>query len=378
MKWSNKPRVLAVMVVAALVLAACGGGDDVDDGDAVDDTADEMDDGDEADEADDEGEADDGGDEAAADLPDEPFELRMAHCVPETHIYHRAAVYFGDLIEERTDGLVTARYFPNCELGDEVSLFDLHTTGDVDITVQYVASGGSVVPELGYLSIPFLFDSEEHWVDVMLDRDTMAYWKQIIDDGGYDFTMGAVGSFGTRSIYSKSVVPQTIDDFAGLKMRVTQSPSMVETWEAIGVDPIGLPFPELYSALEAGIVDAADNSPVGYTLLSHQEVAPEYIRTNHEAATGFFFVRNEIYDSLSPELREIWDEAMWETSQFWVEGSQSDNAEIETQFDDLGVTQHEVSAEFLADIQAAAEPIRVEYSEQWGMDEFDALIEERR
>jgi TRAP-type C4-dicarboxylate transport system substrate-binding protein len=376
MKWSKKPTLMAMMVVVALVLAACGGGDAVDDADAADDSAEETDAVDEAEEADDE--ADDGGDEAAAELPDEPFELRMAHCVPETHIYHRAAVYFGDLIEERTDGLVTARYFPNCELGDEVSLFDLHTTGDVDITVQYVASGGSVVPELGYLSIPFLFDSEEHWVDVMLDRDTMAYWKQIIDDGGYDFTMGAVGSFGTRSIYSKSVVPQSIEDFAGLKMRVTQSPSMVQTWEAIGVDPIGLPFPELYSALEAGIVDAADNSPVGYTLLSHQEVAPEYIRTNHEAATGFFFVRNEIYDNLSPELREIWDEAMWETSQFWVDGSQSDNAEIETQFDDLGVTQHEVSAEFLADIQAAADPIRVGFSEEWGMEEFDALIEERR
>ena len=377
MRLFRRSTTLGMLLIGALALAACGGDDD---GDAapeetVDETEDDGDDGD--DDATEDGD-DDTGDEGAASLPDDPIELRMAHCVPESHIYHRAAVHFGDLMEERTDGLVTARYFPNCELGDEVTLFDLHTTGDVDLTVQYVASGGSIVPELGYLSIPFLFDSEEHWVDVMLDRDTMSYWKQIIDDGGYDFTMGAVGTFGTRSIYSRSVVPQSIEDFSGLDMRVTQSPSMVETWQAIGVNPVGLPFPELYSALEAGIVDAADNSPVGYTLLSHQEVATEYIRTNHEAATGFFFVRNEIYDNLSPELLEIWEEAMWETSQFWVDGSQSDNAEIEEQFDDLGVTQHQVSAEFLAEIQAASAPVRDRFSEQWNMAEFDDLIDSRR
>ena len=353
---SKKLWTMVAMLMAALVLAACAADDDA--------------------EAPDEDVAAEDVDPDA--LPDDPIEVRVGHCVPESHIYHRAAVHFGDLMEERTDGLVTARYFPNCELGDEVSLFDLHTTGDVDLTVQYVASGGSVVPELGYLSVPFLFDSEEHWEDVILDRDTLAWWTDLVDEGGHAFTVGAVGTFGTRSIYTRERVIESIDDFQGLSMRVTQSPSMVQTWEAIGVDPVGLPFPELYSALEAGIVDAADNTPVGYTLLSHQEVAPNYIRTNHEASTGFFFVRSELYDSLSPELRAIWDEAMWETSIFWVEGSQADNAEIEEQFDEMGVTQYQVSDELLVAIQDATVDIREQFSSQWDMDEFDAIIEDRR
>ena len=305
--------------------------------------------------------------------------IRIAHCVSQTHSFHLAAEYLGERLDELAPGAFELQLFPDCELGDEVTLFDLYPTDDVEMTIQYSSSAASVAQPMGFLAIPFQLDDHDHWERVMLDPATTDLLDEKLEDAGVNFRIGSTGSFGVRNIYSIDPIDtSSLEGFEGLRMRETESPIMIEVWEAVGINPVAIPFPELYSALESGVVEAAPNTPVGYDLGSHYEVAPHYHFTEHEATSSFIFVRENWYSELPADLQDALDQAFLETNDFWNETNLEHNQEVLDQFDELGVTAHDVPQEVRDEIAAIVAPILERAAEDFDMEDYLELVDAAR
>ena len=308
----------------------------------------------------------------------EPITLRLAHCVAETHPYHAASESFAAEISAASDSRVTVEIFPNCELGDEASLIDLMGTNDVDIVISYAGSAAGTTPGLGFISIPYLFDSPEHWQRVFEDRATLDVVNDVIAASNNAYTAEGVGTFGARSMFTKSLVPESVADLSGLKIRVPQSDTLVESWTAIGTLPIAVPFNELYSALETGLVDAAENAPVGYEVGSFYEVAPNFIQTEHEVGTVFFLLRSSAIEGVDDATVTLIKDSLFEAGKEISRISIADNERLLEELPAKGAQIYEVESDLRSELQALVAPVIEAYTVSLNMQAFADVVASAR
>jgi len=307
----------------------------------------------------------------------EPVTWTMGHMGAADFVYQLVGEVLRDELDERTGGMVILQIKGAGALGDESGTLELYKSGDMQVGVHISGAVGALFPQFGFLSTPFLFDSEEHWAAVQQSDEGHAYWNGLLEENNAAFRVGAIACMGARNLYSKDPVA-TIDDLQGLKLRIVENPVASDIWKAIGSVPIALPFSEVYSALQTGMINAADNSPTGYTHFSHQEVAKNYLETEHEYSTAFMFVSKEAYDALSPELQEQVDAAFMVAQESWLGFREEQDAEIIANFDKWGVVVTQPSSQLIQDIKTRIQPVIDKTVEAQGMQGFMELVEAKR
>lgn len=203
--------------------------------------------------------------------------LRYADNQPEDYPTTTAARYFAELVEEATEGRVCIRVFANGELGDEISIFEQVQFGGIDFARTSSGILGEFSPEAEILQLPYLFTDSEHM------------WRVLDGEIGDEFLAmlrdtGVVGlswfDAGARNIYTRRPV-STIEDLSGLNIRVQESNFMgwmVELW---GATPVQIPYSGVYSALQTGKIDGAENNWSSYESTGHFETAPYYLLDAH-------------------------------------------------------------------------------------------------
>ena len=224
--------------------------------------------------------------------------LRLAHALDTGHSVHKAMVLMGEELEELSGGSIKLQIYPSQQLGAERELLELVQLGSIDITKTSAAVVESFVPEFKVFSIPYLFKTDEH----MLATINGGIGRQILESSiEYRFRGLTYYDSGKRSFYTKDRKVETPEDLKGLKIRTQASNMAIRLVNNYGAAGTPIPFGELYSALQQGVVDGAENNPPSFYLTRHYEVCKYYVLNEHTSVPDILLISENTWQRLSEE-----------------------------------------------------------------------------
>ncbi|RAZ81181.1 TRAP transporter substrate-binding protein [Planococcus halotolerans] len=289
----------------------------------------------------------------------EAVSLRLAHNQGEDHPIHTSLVELTDLAAEKSDDSVEIELFPNGQLGDERGVIELVKSGTLDMAKVSASALESFDSNYSIFSLPYVFQSEEHYFNVMDNSEAVQEIFQNTRDEGF-FTMGWYTG-GQRSIYTADTKVETPADMNGMKIRVQESPTSIAMIEAMGGAPTPMSFGEVYTSLQQGVIDGAENNETGLTSNKHGEVAKAYSYTEHQYVPDVLIVSTSMWDGLSEEQQQAITDAAVESSEshkaVWAEAI--DQAIIDAE--EMGVTFYEIDKQQFID---AATPLHETYQSE--------------
>jgi tripartite ATP-independent transporter DctP family solute receptor len=248
-----------------------------------------------------------------------PIVMRLAETHPQDYPTTKGDYEFARLVKERTNGRIVVEIFHSKQLGEEAAVIEQVQLGAIDMTRVSISAVSSFVRDLDAFQLPYLY------------RDAAHMWKVLDGPIGQEilkkheaFNFVGVGWFesGSRNFYTKKPV-KTVGDLKGMKIRVQQAPLMVGMVEALGAVATPLPYGEVYSALQTGVVDGAENNWPSYLTTSHFEVAKYWISDEHTRVPEITVASKKVFDKVSKEDQAIILKAMKDAQPFqfklWVD-----------------------------------------------------------
>ena len=286
------------------------------------------------------------------------FELRVTNTLPMDHPMNQGLQKFADGVKERTSGNVTVQLFPNSQLGGNVEMVEGVQLGTIDMCNQFAGAFANYVPEMNVLALAFLFQSEDHLFnslngkagDVLAD----ALRKKGFEPLGYFYG-------GSRSLMNNVRPINSPEDLKGLKIRTIPTNITLEGINRMGAIATPMSQADVYSALEQGVLDGWENSPITLYTLKLYEVTKYVSWTRHFMTPDLFTISSKTWAKLPDEyktiIREEAAKAVDYERQLWDKSS----SETVTKLKEEGVKFNDV-----ADLQA----FRDATSSLW--DEYEA------
>jgi tripartite ATP-independent transporter DctP family solute receptor len=228
---------------------------------------------------------------------------RFAYDQPRNTGYSIAGDLFAGKLKELSKGTMLIDQYPGAQLGQEPQLLQLVKAGDIDFAIVSSANTATISPQAGVMSLHFLFRNEAHVIKALADPKVFEAIKTMIDDTAQGLHVIGTGSQGVRHIYSKKEI-HNVDDIKGMKIRVQATATEDTMFPAYGAQTVHMPFGSVYTSLQTGVVDAAENSINVYLVNKHYEVAPVLSLTEHEANNALVFISDKLWQSLSAEQRQ--------------------------------------------------------------------------
>jgi tripartite ATP-independent transporter DctP family solute receptor len=228
---------------------------------------------------------------------------RFAHDQQLNTGYSIAYDIFSARLKELSKGTMIVDQYPGAQLGQEPQLLQLVKSGDIEFAIVSSANTATISPQAGVMSLHFLFRSADHVVKALADPQVIEAIKAMIDDTTQGLHVIATGSQGVRNIYSKKEI-HNVGDLKGVKIRVQATATEDAIFPAYGAQTVHMPFGSVYTSLQTGVVEAAENSINVYLVNKHYEVAPVLSITEHEANNALVFVSDRLWQSLSAEQKQ--------------------------------------------------------------------------
>lgn len=237
-------------------------------------------------------------------------EFRSADVHPADYPTVMAVKFMSDIISRKTNGKHSIKVFTGNQLGGEKDTIEQTRIGALDLVRINVAPMNNICPMTQIPTMPFLFRSKEHMRKV-LDGPIGEEILRSCESQG--FVGLAYYDSGARSLYTVKKPVKTLADAKGLKIRVQQSDLWVGLLQAMGANATPMPYGEVYTALKTGLVDGAENNWPSYDTSKHHEVAKYYSVTEHSMAPEMLLMSRKVWDTLSPDEREVFREAAKES-----------------------------------------------------------------
>src|ERR1700736_6975148 len=244
---------------------------------------------------------------AASAGAQETKHYRFAYDQPRNTGYSIAGDLFADKLKELSNGTMLIDQYPGAQLGQEPQLLQLVKSGDIEFAIISSANTATISPEAGVMSLHFLFRDENHVIKGLADPKVFEALKTMIDETTQGLHVIATGSQGVRHMYSKKEIHK-VDDIKGLKIRVQATATEDTMFPAYGAQTVHMPFGDVYTSLQTGVVEMAENGINVYLSNKHYEVAPIMSVTEHEANNSLLWVSDKLWSSLSAE-QQRWVQA---------------------------------------------------------------------
>ncbi|MCC5941131.1 MAG: TRAP transporter substrate-binding protein [Balneolaceae bacterium] len=256
--------------------------------------------------------------------------LKLGHGLDSTHPVHLAMEYMAERTREYSEGNIRIDVYPGQQLGTERELLELLQIGSVDITKVSSSVIEGFDPIYKVFSVPFLFVDEEHRYNVW-DGEI---GRELLDAGERIRLMGLTYyDAGTRSFYTKDTPINHPDDLAGLRIRVQESPASIQMVNLLGGSATPISWGEIYTALQQGIVDGAENNAPSFHLSRHYEVARYYSINEHTAVPDILYISLSTWNRLSESEQEIIQQAADESAiyqrRLWREATERAMDEVQ-------------------------------------------------
>jgi tripartite ATP-independent transporter DctP family solute receptor len=236
------------------------------------------------------------------ELQGEVTVLRLGHTLDTQHSVHKAMEYLGERLDYYSDGTMSVVIYPSSQLGTEREMVELLQIGSLAMTKVSASPLEGFAPEMKIFSVPYIFRDNDH------------FWRVLNSDLGdqllsgiEDFRLKGLGYYdaGSRSFYTNDKPIETPGDLNGLKIRVLNSPTAVATVRALGGAATPVSWGELYTALQQGVVDGAENNPPSYYLSRHYEIARYYSLVEHTSVPDVMLASLPVWERLN-EQQQMW------------------------------------------------------------------------
>ena len=228
--------------------------------------------------------------------------FRSSDTHPQGYPTVAAVEAMGVLLEERSGGRLCIEVFHSAQLGEEKDTIEQTQFGVIDMNRVSLGPFNNIIEETQVPSLPYIFRSTEHMHNVM----DGPVGQQILDAfSDHDLVGLAFYDGGSRSFYNSERPINSIEDLAGMKFRVMQSDMFVDMVAALGANATPMPYGEVYSAIQTGVIDGAENNWPSYDSSGHFEVAQYYTLDQHLIVPEVLVMAKSTFDALSAEDQEL-------------------------------------------------------------------------
>jgi len=228
---------------------------------------------------------------------------RFAHDQQLNSGYSVAYDILAAKLKDLSKGTMLVDQYPGAQLGQEPQILQLVKSGDIDFAIVSSANTSTISPQAGVMSLHFLFANEDHIVKALGDQKVYAAIRDMIDQTTQGIHVIGLGTQGFRYLYGKKEVHK-LDDIKGSKIRVQATATEDATFGAYGAQTVHMPFGSVYTSLQTGVVEFAENGFNVYLINKHYEVAPIINVTEHEANNALLFISDKLWQSLSAEQKQ--------------------------------------------------------------------------
>ena len=242
--------------------------------------------------------------------------FRFAYDQPKLTGYGFAGDLFAAKLADLSKGTLVIEQYPGAQLGQEPQLLQLLKAGDLDFAITSTANTATVSPQAGVFSLHFLFASEDHLKKSLADPAVSTAVRTMIEETVPGAHALALATLGFRDIYSKKEI-RKVEDMQGLKIRVQATATEDATFPVYGAQTVHMPFGSVYTSLQTGVVEAAENGVNVFLVNKHYEVAPVLSMTEHEANNSLVWISDKAWKSLTPQ------------EQGWVQAAADEVAKVE-------------------------------------------------
>ncbi|WP_242968889.1 TRAP transporter substrate-binding protein [Marasmitruncus massiliensis] len=307
--------------------------------------------------------------QAAAAEPE--FVFRYAENQPQDYPTTQGAYKFAELVEQKTNGRIKIEIYYGAQLGDEKSVMEQMQFGAIDFARVSLSPLAEFAPQLNVLQLPFLY------------RDGAHMWKVLEGPIGDEFKdglgeSGLIGlswyDAGARNFYNSKREVKTFEDMKGLNIRVQENEMMMDMISALGANPTPMAYGEVYSALQTGTIDGAENNWPSYESTSHYEVAKYFSIDEHTRVPELQIISKMTMDKLSPEdqqiIRECAEESAKVERELWAEREKTSEEKVKAG----GSIITELSPEEKQKFQDACKPLYEKFAADY-MDIVNKIIE---
>ncbi len=233
--------------------------------------------------------------------------IKLAHGLNVEHPVHKAMEYMGEVLEKNSGGKMKIKIYPSQQLGTERQCIELLQIGSLDMTKVSAAIMENFSPDMKIFGLPYLFRDRAHAFKVLDGK----IGKQLLE-GGVKYRLKGVGYYdsGSRSFYTKNRPIRKPDDLKGLKIRVMESVTAMNMVSSLGGSPTPISWGELYTALQQGVVDGAENNPPSFYLSRHYEVCKYYSLDEHTTIPDVLVIGTFLWDHLTEQERDWLQDAV--------------------------------------------------------------------
>ena len=246
--------------------------------------------------------------------------LKLAHVLPTDHPVHKGMVFMAEKVVEKSGGKLRVDIYPGGQLGAERDLIELLQIGSLAMTKVSSAPLEGFVPDMKIFGVPYIFRDDDHRWKVMQGE----IGKRLLLASQKFYLRGlCYYDAGYRSFYTKEKPITSPEDLKGMKIRVMKSITSVQMVESLGGSPTPIPWGELYTALQQGVVDGAENNAPSLHTSLHYEVCKFYSLDEHTSYPDILLMSTVVWESLTTQqqqwLQEAVDESVEEQKILWKE-----------------------------------------------------------
>lgn len=260
--------------------------------------------------------------------------LRLGHSLDAEHVVHKSLLIFKQHLEKVSSGEMQVEVYSSEQLGTQRDLVELLQMGSLAMTKVSIGMLEAFVPEMQVFNLPYVFRDKEH------------YWNTLNSDVGQELleSTTAVGlrglayfDEGSRSFYTCDKAVTTPDDLKGMKIRTMKSKSAVQLMTQLGASATPISFGELYTSLQQGVVDGAENNAITFYKARHYEICKNFTVDEHNSIPGIIIFSEIIWQKLNAQQQAWVKEAMTASVAFQKEQWIKDTEETYTLLREAGI-----------------------------------------
>lgn len=285
--------------------------------------------------------------------------LRMGGALADDHPESRSFFEFAKRVKEKTNGRVEVQVFNNAQLGNERDMLEGCQLGTLDMTKVISSVLTGFVPETKLFDMPYLFRDRAHFHKVAMGPVADKFNNELLPKAGFKGL--AMLDAGIRGVYNTKRAITKPEDLKGIKIRVPESPVIIDTFNTLGASATPLPVGEIYNALQQGVIDAAENAPVFVETQKHYEIAKFFSETNHFIIPDFWVISMKTWNKLPPDVQQVIAETAKEIQKYEIEEWLKDENKAIEVLQQKGMKFNKVD---IAPFQAAVDPVYKKYEKQ--------------
>ncbi|MFZ3389302.1 MULTISPECIES: TRAP transporter substrate-binding protein [Buttiauxella] len=238
---------------------------------------------------------------ASGAIAAEKVTLKLAHNLDRSHVVHQAFEEMAKEVQQLSNGNMRVRIYPSSQMGSARETLELLQNGALDMTKGSASDLESFDNTYAIYNLPYLFKDQAHFNRVVFGEVGKEIMESTKEKGFF-----AISAYvaGTRSFYAKKPITKP-EDLKGLKIRVQASPTTLKMVELMGGSPTPISFGEVYTAMQQGVVDGAENNVPSWVQTRHIEIAKVFSEDEHTSIPDFLVISTKTWNKLTPDQQQI-------------------------------------------------------------------------